>query len=678
YITEDDLEAFGEDISVSTNVETVDFTDEVGNIREVELLEKVYTYDGNVIMVSREIPSLTFTELEAGLDLFDPVPGLRYDNANSRNILKGYVQQEGIDFTAYFVRSRYTLTVDKNMENTDPETADYRVGQHVTVASPERNGYTFAGWNWKIFDAEQDGYVNWTGAPAFTEGDEEVSFTMPEGKVKMTAVWEEADVDQTVFHFFQNHNGSYDKEATLAMISEEGTEAVLSLDGSQTACLVYSNGGLSYESGGVRLYYVSAKKEGSVYTVKQEDLAGSSYEFTALQGKEIPVADDALSVPHYSFSYALYQYENDIIRLEADDDYTNRYGMVLEYYYDLESFEIETEPLVLDGTGTLSLLGNGDYFYGKEAVLRASLSAGYTFEGWYKTADLPSDVTYETLPADKCISKDTTISVRVTESESYTAVMKACDVDSPDITITGDSSYRYNSPGEHVVTASAEFGEDADASSFVSGYQWYLNGEPIEGATGPNCKLPSDLSAGNYEITCEVTAKRKDNGMTIKAVSDAFALTVEKDQLSLYTKALSHTATYDAKEDHSITLEVTPPEEDIYEIYYSTSENLTEENYEQGLSAMALFRNTVPEGLTEENYEEGTKTNPVFRDVKVDEDGNVESYTVYYYVRSLNNNYEGCSGSRTVTINPVPLTLSPGTDIYSKVYDGKATVEGSA
>ncbi|MCF0140835.1 MAG: hypothetical protein HUJ78_02260, partial [Mogibacterium sp.] len=404
------------------------------------------------------------------------------------------------------------------------------------------------------------------------------------------------------------------------------------------------------------LYYVNATLDGGVYTIKQEDLAGSYKEFTALQGKEIDVADDAISVPHYSFAYAIYQYENDITRLEPDDSYTNRYGMILEYYYDLETFEIEAESLVLGGTeGTLSILGEGEYYYGKDATLKASMSAGYTFVGWYRTSDLPAEPTYDTLPTDKCISTDQSMSVRVTSDESYTAVMLASDVDKPTITISGDNSYRYNSPTDHVLTAVAEFGEDADPASYVSGYQWYLNGEAISGATGVNYKLPSDLDAGDYELYCEVTAQRKDNGVSEKVKSGIFKLTVEKDPLSGYTTAANHTAVYDAKNDHKITLEVKAPESNIYEIYYSTEQ-----------------------ALTKDNYTEGVQTMPTFKDVKVDADGNVESYKVYYYVKATNDNYEDCSGSRTVKITPVQLTLSAGSSSYSKVYDGSATVSGSA
>ncbi|MCF0142993.1 MAG: InlB B-repeat-containing protein, partial [Parasporobacterium sp.] len=660
YITEDDLEALGEAVTVTTGTEKKNITDDTGVSREVELTTKTYTYDGKVVMESKEIPSLTFTDLTAAPSgLFSPEDGLRYDEANSANVVKGYVQDEGISFAAYYVRSKVTLSVDTKIDNVNVETTERRAGENITVATPTRGGYTFAGWTWEIYDSTQDKYVTWTAAPSYTAGATEITFRMPAENLKMTANWTTTDVSQTIYHFFQNHSGSYDKEATTLMLSETGTAATLSIGGSTADCLVYSNGGLSYESNGIRLYYVNATAEttdaGTVYTIKQEDLAGSSQSLNALQEKALPIEDNILTVPQYSFSYALYQYENDITRLESDDNYTNRYGMVLEYYYDLDKYEVETESIVFGGNGTLSIIGSGEYYYGKEATLRAAMSAGYTFEGWYKTSDLTNVVTYEDLPKDKCISTDATISVRVTDDTSYTAVMKAMTVDEPTITITGDNSYRYNSSAAHVITAVADFGESADPTCYVSGYQWYMNGVAISGATAVNYKIPSDLVAGDYKFTCVVTAKRKDNGITKEVTSNEFTVKVEKDLLSAYTTAADHTAMYDTKSDHTITLDVAAPEADIYKIYYSTEKALTAANCDT----------------------DGSETKPSFKDVKVT-GGETDSYTVYYYIKSLNANYESCAGSNKVTIIPAPLTLTAGTGTYSKTYDGSAQVAGSA
>jgi|GEM_PF-2837508 len=110
--------------------------------------------------------------------------------------------------------------------------------------------------------------------------------------------------------------------------------------------------------------------------------------------------------------------------------------------------------------------------------------------------------------------------------------------------------------------------------------------------------------------------------------------------------------------------------------YVGTYDGLT-----HGISVVphALFTDEGPtvyygtSALNESNYlSAGSLTSPEFRDV-VNNGGNVGNYTVYYYV--VMDNYEGLSGTGTVTINKRAVTFTSGN--ATKVYDGTALVKNS-
>ena len=110
--------------------------------------------------------------------------------------------------------------------------------------------------------------------------------------------------------------------------------------------------------------------------------------------------------------------------------------------------------------------------------------------------------------------------------------------------------------------------------------------------------------------------------------------------------------------------------------YVGTYDGLT-----HGISVVphALFTDEHPtvyygtSALNESNYlSAGSLTSPEFRDV-VNNGGNVGNYTVYYYV--VMDNYEGLSGTGTVTINKRAVTFTSGN--ATKVYDGTALVKNS-
>lgn len=54
------------------------------------------------------------------------------------------------------------------------------------------------------------------------------------------------------------------------------------------------------------------------------------------------------------------------------------------------------------------------------------------------------------------------------------------------------------------------FDWDAAEQEFCFSYQWYIDGEPVEGATGKSFDIPKD--AVNARITCRVIATNSGNG----------------------------------------------------------------------------------------------------------------------------------------------------------------------
>ncbi|MCF0110305.1 MAG: hypothetical protein HUJ58_00255, partial [Erysipelotrichaceae bacterium] len=222
--------------------------------------------------------------------------------------------------------------------------------------------------------------------------------------------------------------------------------------------------------------------------------------------------------------------------------------------------------------------------------------------------------------------------------------------------VSGTASliYGYHASNATAISVEVAFDEDHPVAEYIAGYQWYCDGELIEGADAAVYRIPEGLDRGDYEFTCVVTVSNSDNGDFKEFTSGAHTLQVGKSSMEVETS--SHEAYYDGTDNHSISVKVTKPASSAeYEIYYSTTE------------------------LNETNYASEGSLDPIkVKDVNVD-DGNRTSYTVYYYIldKTETKNYGDASGHQTITIRPVTLTLQSGSEVYYKTYDGAASVQGS-
>lgn len=223
-----------------------------------------FRYGGEAVMVKKMIPAETFIQVEMDLgDAAYSLDGLHYDEANSKNLVKGYCQTESATLRAYFARNVYPLTVDMNWPaalelSGSVETVQYRNGQRVALTDPELDGYAFTGWTWP------KGGTAWTGDAPDPAGAE---FVMPKAAVKAVATWDAASFRQTITHYFQNVDGLYDAAALAAMEAESGTPVSVHYGAETYEGMRYSNGGVSLEKDGETWYFAgAAERDGAYWT----------------------------------------------------------------------------------------------------------------------------------------------------------------------------------------------------------------------------------------------------------------------------------------------------------------------------------------------------------------------------------------------------------------------------
>ena len=349
--------------------------------------------------------------------------------------------------------------------------------------------------------------------------------------------------------------------------------------------------------------------------------------------------------------------------------------MQLDYYYTrLNNLKIRTAGKATDNLASgiilpdeSSLLGGREVYYGESISLKATLSAGYIFKGWYDAKDvlegymedstkelstysIKSDISLATP-----VSIDTTYSFQATDNRDIIAVTEPLKVADASVSISGKNNYSYgyvssleNEPLKATVTITGD-SEEVNAT-YVVGYQWYEGENAIPGAISSTYLFPTGKSKGTYSYKCKVTVARKDNERTVY-VSPEYPVTVSPANMEITVS--NYQGTYDGLE-HGITISVKKPlSTEPYTIYYGTEE-LTADNY-------------TTKGRTE---------NIIYKDAKTDNEGNVSSYPVYYYITNEDGNYLDCAGSATVTIEPITLSVRAGV-AFSKVYDGTTDISGS-
>ena len=712
--------------------------------------QTAYYLDGTFVMVKTIRKGLTYSS--ESLDVTDETylkgagSGFVFDTSNENNRINAYSQTSGVDLSAYFARTKYSVYTAHDDEDedgniiTNTTSNTYKYGGTVTVPFPTKNGYWLAGCVIYTSDTGEDGSWTYEGIvqqdgswysgaiPAdikilnsvYAEGstgsstapfeynlyvnEQKMTFTMPGKYIRLEIPWTVSSYTKKIYNFFETASGIYDTETF-----EKIYAASMGVDGYSVENIeLYTHdevkSGKLYKYGdniigashpgddGYTNYYntVSVNSSG-IYQVDDTDLIVIENTVTVTEEQVIPLKDEEYCVlyryqliegdsSNFEFSklivaknnisvYIYSDFDNDSFTIKADYQYAFYYSRKSGYevgaYLKMQPDE-ETGEIVALPSGT-SLLGVGDYKYGNQATLKASLPSGYSLVGWYKASDVLEGYDETTnndcellplvssLPITALTAGDSDeYNFKVTKSSDYVAVIKAESVDTASLTVTGAKN---SFSGDYTVTSdntlTATISLPTGSSTQVTGYQWYersgATATPISGATAQTYDFPVKTELGTYIYYCVATLKRSDNGKTGSVTSNEFAITVTPADLS-YTVD-SYNGIYD-KAGHGISVNILEDNPSSFEIYYSADTPLDSANYSV----------------------DGQMYCPTYTDVRCDSDGNILSYTIYYYIH--HTTYTDAYGSATVTINPRPLTLSRGVN-FTKVYDGTAEITGA-
>ena len=345
--------------------------------------------------------------------------------------------------------------------------------------------------------------------------------------------------------------------------------------------------------------------------------------------------------------------------------------MTVDYFYTrAANYTIRAAARSTDGgIAEASIIGTGTHYYGENVAMKATVASGYSFEGWYKAADVlngytdssgAQELSQYSLKTDISgavpVSGTTDFTVTVTGNTDYVALLKPEDVSDATVSVNGKNSYSYgyaSSTGNYL-KATVTLPAGASTATYVSGYQWYeisVNSSrtAIAGATSSTYLFPTGKEAGTYTYECAIGLSRKDNARSRTISSNSYAVTVTPADIEVEVK--NYSGTYDGKY-HGIGVTVKKPASG-YEIYYSKT-SMSSGNYETAGSKQPLSYDSV-------SVNNGVRT----------------YYTVYYYIHSTDRNFKDFGSFGTVRIDPVYLDITSGTAAYSKIYDGDADVKGS-
>lgn len=692
YVTADQLTAFQNAYSGSvtsqTSSKTITYTDGAGVTTaaySVPVTTWYYTADGvsNVIMVDKEYPCLTYSELDldGGYNAAEyQKTGFRYDDTNTDNTTYRYCETEAVSLAAYYARNRHTQTlVPANARNSTSVITTWRYGQTVTDAAVTKTGYTFHTWAWQKQNAENLTWSDWTdSAPVAVTGGS-VTYQMPDCNVMVTATWTPATYETGITHYFQNVSQNYDTALLTKLQGMTGTSASITgfLTGSGT---VYTESGKVIgasvaKAAGQTVYFSAAAASEGSYTVDATDLIAEVDQVTLTSEQQVKVSDYALKSTDYSmFSYSFTRYQSDTVtQLDAAGSFTCDPEAVVSYYYTRTSdITIQAVSRSTDnGTAGATIVGTGNCYYGESVTLTANVAAGYEFKGWYHAADVldgyAQDGTKElsayslkSIAGCTAYSTDPHPTLTMTKSLVLVAVTEPKAVAGATVTVSGKNAYTYGytATADNTLAASVTVDAGADSANYISAYQWYqretVNGiaedTKLEGADSVTYIFPTGKEYGTYSYVCQITMSRKDNGRSQQIMSAPYSVTVSP--AGVEASVASYSGTYDGKA-HGITVSVTKPGSGTT-VYYSTSQALTAVNYTSGVTV-----------------------NPVWTNVETGIDSQPVIHTVYYYVESGTSNYSGFSGSGTVEIKPITLSVK-GTDrAFSWVYTGSEEVTGS-
>ena len=682
-LTKDNLQDFltacGSEVTQTETTAPSPLQSEYGFDLGAKITETVYTYRGSPVMKVRSVPCLSFSE--ATLDYSgDGLSGFHYDLENLQNRTNGYCLSAGITLCANFARDEYALAVDYACDTLTNQAETRRYNETVTLTDPVRAGYTFAGYDWYRASEETDGTVTYTACTAAElaalgaqTGSGTVTFTMPGFGLKAAARWTPAAFDTTIRYYFQSQTQKFDTGIFSAIEGLTPTAENVTYHEKTYAAQVYTVAGgqivsvsaaaLGLAEGGVALF----RTEAGATALTETQLCAASVPATrTTETKYTPASDElAPDCGLFVWSFSVLQSQKTLTTMKAKtDEYPAYPDMSLAHYFARRSNLTLTVTAVSEsGTASgLSVSGGGSYYYEENAAVHATAEPGYAFLGWYKTDG--SALGYDSA---NCLSTAADYSFRMTQSMGVTAVSRPLAVPNAALTVSGQASYVYGyETGKTNTLQTAVTLESGAAATAVKGYQWYIKDEQTqaytaisgeESAQSATYLFPAGKAAGSYTYVCDVTLQRTDNGLTKTVRSDPYTVTVNKAQMTL--KAENYTGVYDAAA-HRAALNVTAPAAGRYEIYYSTAEALTAENY-----------------LTSGTKAKNAGELPAYQNVRADSEGNVLSYPVYCYVKDLSGNYLDGTGEVSVTIRPKTLTVRAGSAVFEKTYDGNRDVIGT-
>ncbi|MCR5716110.1 MAG: InlB B-repeat-containing protein, partial [Lachnospiraceae bacterium] len=625
--------------------------------------------------------------------------GYAYDEKNTNNVLSGFCGSSAIKLRAYYERTSATLTVRKNdSANANDEVTTQVNGSAIQVTNPQKQGYTLTGW--KLYDntdtenpteLSTDDYDLTFVAPTESSVGS-VTFSMPICPTLLIAQWSPAEIDFEIVHLYQDNSMTYQQDLLDAVrAGEETGESVVT----------QTNGSVTY-------YYI--------------DTADANHLFAAVETLSGVKSEDVITVNDhnlaaaigdmFTFSTGTYQHDADdskalSLTAEGQSSFAAYVDAEVTYYYEREnSIVIVTQAYCSDGAAEtgLTLSGAGSYYYGQEVTLYATMQpTGYTFRGWYLVAsadgltaaqiqDLESLITAADAGESDVLTKvsdATQVSLDVTASGNYIAVTTASVALTPEIEIeisrdleTDPLYYNYASDTRNQFNATVNWGEGVDSgANNIKAYTWYyydasdltqaqfeaLDIDAIDtsemteiaNSNTNTFNLPTGYAAGYYVLRCVAQIERKDNGRTSLA-EGSYRFAILPNEAYLETTALEDQSYTGSSYTYTENWIYTPQD---YTIYYSESPFTVGEDVTDRLN------------LEDGNAQKAVLTKPEYRDVVVDDVHNPIAHTVYYYVESRDPNYASLTGSSSVEILPVTVTVT-AKKAFTKIYDGRVEVQG--
>lgn len=679
--------------------------DNAGNTQTVTPVQTIYSYNGQRVLMKEEHKCYAFQVITLPYSEY-VIDGFEFDGAQSANALNAYLEATPITLRAYYSRNIVYLSIKANNNKLDPDeiiSYPYRYGQSVTVHDPVKLGYSFDGWIYKRQSADNpDEYELLTDfAPNTANDGKGVSFVMPMYNLLMEANWVVADIEIPVYEYFQTNDKQYLESTLKNALSETTTKSEISIsvgpDNSTITGTAYYSGDslicVSITDGDYESFYTA--KDGDTIKTTIADLFAMVKSVSVKSENTISFESykidkkDKNNNSYFALSSALCQSSNEIISQADKESFEAEYGMEMNYYYTRVGFlKLRAAAKASDNervSANIALSGSvNSAAVGDTLTAPQSPSLGFEFRGWYKasevlsnyseTAELTSLPLVENWAANSPVSTDPSYSFRIFENTDLIAIYDPAGF--PDgIKAELETERYYYTYGYAAdlcknIHASVSMPANTPQSVYVKGYKWILcdsDGTPIDLdenrdprilGTGSDYKFPIKHNAGDYYYKCIVEISRKDTGRSKYVDSNLQKIHVEPVKFEIVTE--SYAGIYDGA-NHSITV------------------TMDTENYEylkdlvEGVDYEIYYSETL---LESQSY---TTAKIEKKDVKVNPEGDVVSYDVYYYVKPIGdnaNNYNTVNGNSTITINPKTLSVSRAAT-FIKAFDNKAEVTGT-